>query len=219
MDSDRRAPLDRRLEEGLEALGQGLDAAQRRALIDFLAELARWSRAYNLTAVRDPDEMVTRHLLDSLAVRPYLHGREVVDVGTGAGLPGLVLAVAEPQRRFVLLDSGGKKVRFVRHVLLRAGLDNAAVVRTRAQDYPRTGSFDTVISRAFSDLGTMLAAAGHLAAPDGRILAMKGRVSERELTEVPSAYRRTALHRLAVPGLAGQRHLIELRPRTGSDQS
>lgn len=218
MDAEQRGRLERELDAGLEELGESLEAGRRRLLIEYLGELARWSRAYNLTAVREPAEMVARHVLDSLAARPYLQGREIVDVGTGAGLPGWVLAVAEPDRQFMLLDSGGKKARFVRHVLLRFGPENAAVVQARAQDYPRAGSFDTVISRAFSDLATMLEAAGHLAAPGGAILAMKGRVTERELAAIPSAYRLTATHRLAVPGVAAERNLVALRPRAGSSE-
>ncbi len=207
------ATTDTELERGLRALG--VDVALAAPLLAYLDELLRWNRAFNLTAVRDPAAAVPRHLLDSLSLLPLLGPGDLLDVGTGAGLPGVPLALAEPQRRCVLLDSGGKKIRFVRHVALLLGLDNVTPVQARAEDYREAGSFGNVVSRAFADVGRFVALAGHLCAPDGRLLAMKGTDPTHELDALPAGFAVSEVHRVVVPGLSAQRHVVELR-RTAS---
>jgi len=196
------------LEGGIAALGQELSGPRVDALIEFLELLAKWNRTYKLTAVTEPSAMVSRHLLDSLSVLPALAGERVADVGSGAGLPGIPLAIARPDLRFVLLDSNGKKTRFMTHAVGRLGLQNVEVVRTRVEDYAGEGGFDTVLSRAFASLADFVRLAGRLCAPAGRLVAMKGRLRPEELVGLPDGWRVAETIRLAVPGTAGERHLV-----------
>jgi 16S rRNA (guanine527-N7)-methyltransferase len=207
------ARLRARLDAGLESMGLDVDEAQRRASIDYLQLLARWNRAFNLTAVRDPLEMVARHLLDSLAVAPFLDGESVLDLGTGAGLPGIPLAILQPQRRFTLLDSNGKKVRFVRQAVLTLGLANVTPVQARAGAYRAPEKFATIVARAVGSLAELRAAAADLARRPGCLLALKGREPLAELADPALANDEPIVHRLAVPFLEGDRHLIEIRFR------
>ena len=158
------------LEVGLDALGIG--QAQHALLLDYLLLLNKWNQAYNLTAIRDLPDMVTRHILDSLAIVPYIHGVRVIDVGTGPGLPGIPLAITQPHLDIVLLDSNGKKTRFLNEVKRRLHLDNVQVIQSRVENYRDVLSFDTVVSRAFSDIGQMIFWTQHLLARDGIWLAM-----------------------------------------------
>ena len=155
------------LGEGLDALGQLLNDRQAAAMLRLLDELERWNRKFNLTAVRDRGEMLALHILDSLAVRPWLHGDSILDLGTGAGFPGLPLAIAETDRRFVLLDGNNKKIQFVRHAAMMLGLDNVTAVKARAEDYAPGERFDTVTARAVAELATLVDVAGHLVREDG----------------------------------------------------
>ena len=177
----------------------------------YLDLLVKWNAAYNLTAVRDRAEMVPRHIEDSLAILPYLHGRTVLDVGTGAGLPGLVLAIADPARDYTVLDSNGKKARFCEYAVDTLGIGNARVVQARAENYRPDAPFDTVVSRAFATVAGFVAAAGAHSAPDGRLLAMKGARPDDELAELPAGWAVDAVHALRVPGLAAERHVAVLR--------
>lgn len=204
------AGLRERLDAGIAALGLELAEGTRKGLLRYIELLARWNRAYNLTAVRDPVEMVPRHLLDALAVLPFLHGGRVVDVGSGAGLPGVPLALAAPERAFTLLDGSGKRTRFLVQAAASLGLDNVTVVHSRAEAYRPGTPFDTVVARAFAPLDRFLAQAGHLVAPDGVVLAMKGAYPEAELAAVPPAFRVVDVRRLEVPGLEADRHLVRL---------
>jgi len=203
-----RSPRDSpeaRLLAGLVALR--LDPALAAPLLKYLGELVLWNKAYNLTAVREPAEMVTRHLLDSLSVLPHVEGR-VIDIGTGAGLPGIPLAIAKPALQVTLLDSNGKKARFLRHAQRTLALANVEVVEARAEAYTPPAPFDTVISRAFASLGEFLAATARLGAGNGRWLAMKGKLDAKELAEVPPGFRVEQEIQLKVPGLDEARHLI-----------
>lgn len=207
--------LAARLAEGLKGLGLELDPDRRARLLDYLALLVKWNRAYNLTAVRAPAQMVTLHLLDSLSILPFVRGSRILDVGAGAGLPGIPLAIAAPQRRYVLLDSNGKKVRFLRQAIMTLALGQAAAVQARVESYRPEEPFDTVISRAFASLRDFAALAGRHCTADGRLLAMKGQYPQEELAELPGDWRVVQVHRLQVPGLEAARHLVELRRGLG----
>ncbi len=176
-----------------------------------LDELERWNKKVNLTAIRDRAEMVTVHIQDSLAVRPYLRGSQILDIGTGAGFPGLPLAIAEPERHFTLLDSNSKKVAFVQHVSGLLGLENVSAVKARAEDFAPGKRFDTVIARAVAALPKLLAIAGHHVGEGGVFVALKGRYPAEELEELPAPWSHEVME-LDVPGLEpGSRHAVLLR--------
>lgn len=204
----RQELLAGRLARGLEALQLSLSPGQCTGLIGYVQILAKWNQVYNLTAVRDTEEMVTRHLLDSLAVIPYVKGPRVLDVGTGAGLPGIPLAIALPELDFVLLDSVTKKTRFIVQATGELGLKNVAVETQRVENYLPAELFDTVISRAFSSLAEFVAAAGALCRAGGVLLAMKGRYPQDELTALPAGYQVREVARVVVPGLDEERHVV-----------
>ena len=203
-----RDVLQAQLEQGVAALGLRLPLAAVPRLLDYQALLERWNAAYNLTAVRDPGEMVTRHLLDSLAILPYVQGASLADLGTGPGLPGIVLAIAAPGREILLVDSNGKKVRFLREAIRALKLEGVRAEQSRVEDI--TGRFDCVTARAFASLADMLAWGGHLLAPEGIWLAMKGKRPDDELPGIPAGFELRGTHELAVPGLPAERHLLVL---------
>jgi 16S rRNA (guanine527-N7)-methyltransferase len=204
------AVVEARLSAGLRGLGLELAPAQVAALGTLLDELADWNTRMNLTAIRDPAEAVDKHLLDSLAVRAFLKGLAVADVGSGAGFPGLPLAIADPDRRFTLVESTGKKARFLRHIVARLDLPNVEVVPLRAESYKPPRPFDSVIARALGPLAEFVRVAGHLAGRGGRLLAMKGKVPEDEIQALPAGWKLLAVHPVAVPGLDAERCLVEL---------
>ena len=203
-----RDALQAQLEQGIAALGLQLPADAVPRLLDYLALLERWNGAYNLTAVREPTEMVTRHLLDSLAILPFVQGHSLADLGTGPGLPGIVLAIAAPGREILLVDSNGKKVRFLREAIRSLKLEGVRAEQSRVEDV--AGQFDCVTARAFASLADMLAWGGHLLAPGGIWLAMKGKQPEDELPGIPDGFVVRATHELHVPGLPAERHLLVL---------
>jgi 16S rRNA (guanine527-N7)-methyltransferase len=207
--------LEQILADGVRSLGLSLGAEQQTRLLAYVVLLDKWNKAYNLTAVRNPAEMVTKHLLDSLAVAPYVSGATVCDVGTGAGLPGIPLAVLFPEKQFTLLDSNGKKTRFLVQVTAELEIQNVTVANARAEAFRPGAPFETVITRAFSSLADMLASSRHLLAPSGRFLAMKGTFPKEELAALPSGFRVEAVTELHVPGLAGSRHLVCIAPESG----
>lgn len=198
------------LETGLAQLALSLDDRQIEQLLAYLALLLKWNRAYNLTAIRDPGEMVAKHLLDSLSIAPYIHGQRFLDVGTGAGLPGIPLAICFPDKRFELLDSNGKKTRFLQQAIAELALTNCAVHRSRIEGSGLGAEFDGILSRAFASLSDMAQACGPLLNSTGVLLAMKGQYPAQELSQLPKPYIVKGSHALAVPGLGGERHLLVL---------
>lgn len=206
-----------RLRRGLEKLALPLPAARFDALLRYLDLLRRWNRAFNLVGRRDPGAMVTRHLLDCLAVAPHLPPGRVLDAGTGAGLPGIPLALACPDNAFVLLDGSERKCRFLFQARLEAGLDNVLVERGRLEHYKNAMRIDIVICRALGPLDEVLGMAEHLMGPGRRLLAMKGRAPRREIAALAPRWRVRSCLPLEVPGLGAPRHLVEVaaadRPR------
>ncbi|MEM9304788.1 MAG: 16S rRNA (guanine(527)-N(7))-methyltransferase RsmG [Pseudomonadota bacterium] len=200
----RNLGLKPALRDGLEQLGVAAGEEALDALVDYVGEIATWNRAYNLTAVREPAEMVTRHLLDSASVLRWVRGPEVLDVGSGAGLPGVPLAILDPALAVTLLDSNGKKARFLRHVKRRLDLANVAVEQARIEAFAGD-AFATIVSRAFAEPATFLTGVRHLAGPETRIVAMQGRRAERPEVD---GFRLLDTIDLAVPGLDAQRHIL-----------
>lgn len=196
--------------DGARALAPDLDDAQLARLVAHLDLLDEWNARMNLTAIRDRPSQITRHVLDSLSVRPYLRGERIADVGSGAGFPGIPLAIVEPHRQFALIESTGKKCRFLEHVRDTLGLTNVTVVQTRAETYKPGVRFDTVLARAVGPIAELVRQAGPLVVGGGRLLAMKGRYPRDELASKLSGWKVAAVHRLSVPGLDEERHLVEL---------
>ncbi|MGR2738561.1 16S rRNA (guanine(527)-N(7))-methyltransferase RsmG [Billgrantia sp. Q4P2] len=208
--SDAVTPqVEARLDEGLAALGIDIDDVQRERLLRLVGLLHKWNRAYNLTAIRSPEEMVTRHLLDSAVVLPFVGKAPLLDVGSGPGLPGLVLAILEPQLEVTLLDSNGKKVRFQRQAVMELGLGNVTPVQARVEAFePPTGGYVQVISRAFASLADFVRLTDHLLAEDGHWLAMKGPAADEELADLDARLTIRERHALAVPFTTGERQLL-----------
>ena len=203
--------LGQQLERGIAALRLSLSPVQHSKLLGFVELLAKWNQVYNLTAVRNPSAMITRHLLDSLAVLPFVKGPRVLDVGTGAGLPGIPLAVALPDLEFVLLDSVAKKTRFIVQACSELQISNVIVKTQRVEKFDSLGRFDTVISRAFSTITEFVTVAGSLCRRNGGVmLAMKGRDPQDELSTLPPGYRIKNINRIVVPGLDEERHVVQL---------
>ncbi|KZN47362.1 16S rRNA (guanine(527)-N(7))-methyltransferase RsmG [Pseudoalteromonas luteoviolacea] len=183
---------------------------QKKQLVDYVGLLDKWNKAYNLTSVRDPKEMMIKHILDSLVVSPHLTGKHYIDVGTGPGLPGIVLAIALPDTEFVLLDSLGKRVRFLTQVKHALGLKNVTPVQSRVEEYQPSVKLDGVLSRAFASLQDMVQWCTHLIDTSGRFLALKGMYPQDELDNLPDGISLEQNITLQVPKLEGERHLIIL---------
>jgi 16S rRNA (guanine527-N7)-methyltransferase len=197
------------LETGLRQVG--LDAALAEPLLAYLALLARWNQTYNLTAIRDTREMLVKHLLDSLAMHAHLDGiGSLADLGTGPGLPGIPLAIARPGLQVTLVESNGKKARFLREAVRQLKLGNARVVESRIEAFDAPGAFDAITARALATLPLILELGGHLLKAEGRLLAMKGVVPADEIAALPPGWRLAAVHPLRVPGLEAERHLVEI---------
>lgn len=203
---------------GAAALGVTLSEADAARLLRLLDELERWNRAYNLTSIDEREEMITHHLLDSLSVHPYLKGERIADVGTGAGFPGLPLAVVNPDRRFTLIDSSNKKVRFVAHAARTLGLTNVEPVHARAEGLEPAEPFDTVVARAFAAIPELLRVVAGLCGPGTRVIAMKGRRPDDEIAAIGADWRLVGVEPVTVPQLGEERHLILIeRPGSRSD--
>ncbi|MGL5148680.1 MAG: 16S rRNA (guanine(527)-N(7))-methyltransferase RsmG [Plesiomonas shigelloides] len=202
--------LAKQLSEALAKTALTISDEQQQKLLAFVALLDKWNKAYNLTSVRDPAQMLIRHILDSLVVSPYLVGERFIDVGTGPGLPGIPLAIINPDRHFVLLDSLGKRIRFQKQVALELGLKNITSVESRVELYQPEIGFDGVLSRAFASVGDMLDWCQHLPAGHGVFYALKGQVSDEEIAGIPTGFKLLQTITLQVPGLNEQRHLLKL---------
>ena len=198
------------LQTAAKQFGLELSDADTARMLRLLDELDDWNQRMNLTAIRERPQQITKHLLDSLSVQPFVRGERVLDVGTGAGFPGLPLAIVNPTRQFTLLDSTAKKLKFIEHVAQLLELKNVSTVHTRAEDYRVDERFDTVLSRAVGPVDRFVKWAGHLCVGGGRLLAMKGRYPTDELKSLPSGWKLAAVHRLDVPGLDEERHLVEI---------
>ena len=199
--------IARDLESGLGAMG--LDIALASPLQAYLALLDRWNRAYNLTAIRDPREMVAKHVLDSLAMQPFVRELDTLaDLGTGAGFPGIPLALALPDLRVTLVESNGKKARFLREAVRTLQLDNARVAESRIEALDEPAAYDAITARALATLPLILQLGGHLLKPGGQLLAMKGARPDDEIAALPSGWHLQSVHALTVPGLAAERHLV-----------
>ena len=199
------------LGSGLEKLGLTINETQQRQLLEYLALLEKWNRVVNLTAIRDPVDMIAQHLLDSLTLVPHLEGRSnLADVGSGAGLPGIPVALVRPDLRVTLLESNQKKAAFLRQAKLELGLENVEVQAVRAETYKPETLFEAVVSRAFAELDEFVRLSGHLVAPRGVILAMKGLYPYEELTRLPTNCSVREVIPLDVPQLDATRHLVVL---------
>ena len=203
-------PLRTAIFRGCSVLNPELDNAAVEKFVVFIRLLEKWNRVTNLTAVRDPLQMVTRHILDSLAVAPFLTRGSLLDVGSGAGLPGVPIAIARPGLDVTLLDANAKKLRFVRQAAAELGLNNVQVVQARMQEYQPGRSFDMVISRAVASLDELYQQTVHLLRPGGRMLFMKGAVPEQEIGALQDGRAGLHIERLNIPGLAAERHLLWL---------
>jgi len=211
------ADLHQALKQGIDELSLDIPAETQQKLIQYIELIAKWNKSFNLTAIRDINEMLTLHLLDSLAVVPFISGSRILDVGAGAGLPGIVLALCYPDKEFVLIDTNGKKTRFMTQAKIELGLSNVEVVHARVDEYGIDESkikekgplkqFDAIISRAFASISDMLGYVDHLVTPETTILAMKAD-SENEISQMPEAYIIDTIHELKIPGLQAKRQLI-----------
>lgn len=200
-----------KIECAIDLLGQAVPDGSAEKMVMLLNELERWNRRMNLTAIRDVDDMISRHLLDSLVLRPLIAGTRILDVGTGAGFPGLPLAIAEPDRKFDLVDSNSRKIQFIKHVTGLIGLGNVTAVKARTEDYAPGYRFDTVIARAVAALPRLVEIAGHHVGEDGVFVALKGRFPAEEPEHVPDTWHST-ITEFSVPGLeAGSRHAVLMR--------
>jgi len=198
------------LQRGLINLNIKLSEEVQLKMVEFLKLISKWNKTINLTAITDPDAMVIHHLLDSLAIQPYLYGNRLIDVGSGSGLPGVPLALANPDKEFYLLESNRKKTRFLQQVSFELGIDNITVINARVEQYKVTEEkrFDSIISRAFTSLARMLQLTHHLCGPNGRFIAMKGKIQQQELEDIENHYTIVEIAKLKVPGLKAERHLI-----------
>ncbi|PTR07196.1 16S rRNA m(7)G-527 methyltransferase [Nitrosospira sp. Nsp5] len=205
--------LATQLADGLAALGVSLPDETQARLLQYLALIRKWNRVHNLTAMREPEMILIRHLFDSLAILPHIAGSRIVDVGSGAGLPGIPLALVRPEWQVVLLESNHKKAVFLQQARIELKLNNVEIVAERVENFRSASGFDTVISRAFSDLADFVKLAGHLAIEGGgRLAAMKGVYPHEELAQLPPPFVIENVFPVVVPGLEAKRHLVMIKP-------
>ncbi|MFT5543674.1 MAG: 16S rRNA (guanine527-N7)-methyltransferase [Glaciecola sp.] len=192
-------------------LGIAISSIQKKQLIDYVLMINKWNKTYNLTSVRDPQEMLIKHIFDSIVISPYLVGQHFADVGTGAGLPGIPLAIMNPDKTFLLIDSLGKRVRFIKQSIYELKISNVTAVQTRVEDLDLEKPLDGVLSRAFASLKDMLFWCQNLTDENGLFLALKGQLNQLELDEIPTGFTVVDCVNLAVPNLQGERHLVTLK--------
>ncbi|WP_394148573.1 16S rRNA (guanine(527)-N(7))-methyltransferase RsmG [Shewanella atlantica] len=202
--------LSAQLDEYLAEMNLSATEQQKKQLIGFVEMLNKWNKAYNLTSIRDPQQMLIRHIMDSLAVSPHLEGDRFIDVGTGPGLPGIPLAIMNPDKSFVLLDSLGKRIRFQKQVQHELGINNISSVESRVEAFEPETKFDGVLSRAFASIEDMLHWCHHLPADNGCYYALKGQLAEDEMAKLPEEFEVTDIIELKVPRLDEQRHLLRV---------
>jgi 16S rRNA (guanine(527)-N(7))-methyltransferase RsmG len=188
-----------------------ISLAIQEQFLHYLNLMRHWNRVYNLTAIIDPDEMIMLHILDSLSISAYLQGTRIIDVGTGAGLPGIPLALIYPDKQFTLLDSNNKKTRFLTQVMIDLKLKNVEIIHARCEDFQSEHPFNSIVSRAFASLEVMLATTQHLSGKQSLFLAMKGSYPEQELLTLPEKFKIDAVHKLIINGLDAERHLVCLK--------
>ena len=200
------------IRDGITRLGLQPDKIPVASYLSYIELLKKWNRAYNLTAINDPERMVSHHILDSLSVLPYLKGDYCIDVGTGAGLPGLILALAMPEKEWILLDSNQKKIRFLNQAIIDLEIKNVTAIRCRAEEFKPERLFTTVITRAYGSLALIHDQTRHLLSPDGVILAMKGNITKKELDVIDESAQKVQIHILHVPSVREHRSLVEITP-------
>lgn len=205
--------LKQRLQVGLEQMRLTIAPSVQGQLVQYLEHIHKWNKVHNLTAVRDPRQMVSRHLLDSLSILPHVKGSRLLDIGTGAGLPGIPLALARPDLHVTLLDSNQKKTRFLVQTCASLGMENVEIIQNRIEKFQPDEKFDTLVSRAFASLRDFVEGTAHLSHPNIRWLAMKGQHPTEELAELPEFVQVESIINLTVPDTEGERHVIVLAPR------
>ena len=208
VDTDKLARI---LAGGIKSMGLVIPQPRQQKLIDYVLLMHKWNRAYNLTSVRDPEQMVVKHLLDSLSIMPHITAHSVIDVGTGPGLPGMPLAIVLPETRFTLLDSLGKRVRFMKQCVHELKLENVECVHERVEAHTDHAPYDIVLSRAFASLKDMLHWCEHLVDSEGKYFALKGQFPQNEIDEVSDHFRIESVLSLEVPDLVGERHLVMIQ--------
>ncbi len=205
-----RAELLELLHRGLIEMGQPLDRPSELQLIRYIELVSQWNKVFRLSSIHDLDAMVTRHLLDSLSILPYIKGHTIIDIGTGAGLPGIPLSIAMPDRHFCLLDSNPKKIQFLEKVIQQMSLRNVHIAHRSVEEFHVEPLFESVISRSFNTLGDFLKLSEHLVKPNGQILAMKGVYPLTELQDLKANFKLVEVHPLKIPALSAERHVVEL---------
>jgi 16S rRNA (guanine527-N7)-methyltransferase len=211
IDSSLRAEFKNKVNGASNKIGMVASSEQNEQLIQYLELLIKWNKAYNLTAIRDPEEMFIKHIVDSLSIAPFIKGESILDVGTGPGLPGIPMAIMFPSKHFSLLDSNGKKTRFLTQAKMSLVIENIEVFNVRVESLPNEKLFDQIMSRAFTALDNMVSLCKHLLAPNGEFLAMKGLVPKDEIAMVDKDYGVVSIRPLTVPGCLDQRHLITIK--------
>lgn len=206
-----RPLLESKLRQSVALFDFPVSETQQGLLLDYLSMIHKWNKAYNLTSVRDPEAMLTKHIVDSIAVKPYLSGTRFIDVGTGPGLPGIPLAIVQPDAHFTLLDSLGKRVRFMKQCAHELKMTNIFPIQSRVEDHSPENVYDGVISRAFASIKDMLHWCEHLVDSEGAYFALKGQLPSEELSQVPDKFTVSSVESLSVPGLEGQRHLVVIK--------
>lgn len=202
--------LNAKLDELISQTTLTVNEVQRCQLVGYVQLLHKWNKAYNLTSVRDPMDMLVKHILDSIVVSPFLNGERLIDVGTGPGLPGIPLAIMNPEKSFYLLDSLGKRIRFIKQVVHELNIKNVTAVQSRVEEFQPKEKFDTVLSRAFASMTDMVEWCHHLPCENGQFLALKGQLPEDEIAQLPDWCNVIGVKALKVPELEGERHLVIL---------